>query len=78
MLSLIWALITIVLLEMVSTAVTVPNLVKGTSNSTIFGGLSTESIDIAESNETDLIRKATSVNNTDFGGLSPRSVNIAN
>ena len=43
---------------------------------TSFGGLSTESTDIAEANKTDLIRNDTNDNGTDFGGLSPRSVNI--
>ena len=44
------------------------------NNNTDYGGLSTESIEIAEANKTDLIRN----NGTDFGGLSARSVNITN
>jgi hypothetical protein len=44
---------------------------------TDLGGLSAESVDIAEENKTDLIRNATNNNNeTDFGGLSAKSVNI--
>ena len=45
-------------------------------SNTSFGGLSTESTDIAEANKTNLIRNDTNDNGTDFGGLSPRSVNI--
>ena len=45
-------------------------------NNTVFGGLSAESVDIAEANKTDVIRNATNNSNTDFGGLSARSVNI--
>lgn len=47
-------------------------------NNTVFGGLSAESVDIAEANKTDVIRNATNNSNTDFGGLSARSVNITN
>ncbi len=46
------------------------------SNNTDLGGLSAESVDIAEENKTDLIRNATNNNETDSGGLSARSVNI--
>jgi hypothetical protein len=40
------------------------------------GGLSAESVDIAEANRTDLIRNATD-GNIQFGGLSAESVDIA-
>jgi hypothetical protein len=45
-------------------------------NNTGLGGLSAESVDIAEANKTDLIRNATNNNETDSDGLSARSVNI--
>ncbi len=38
------------------------------SNNTDLGGLSAESVDIAEENKTGLIRNATNNNETDFGG----------
>jgi hypothetical protein len=46
------------------------------SNNTDLGGLSAESVDIAEENKTDLIRNATD-GNIRFGGLSAESVDIA-
>ena len=45
-------------------------------NNTDLGGLSAESVDIAEENKTDLIRNATD-GNIRFGGLSAESVDIA-
>ena len=45
-------------------------------NKTNFGGLSSESTDIAGTNKTDLIRDDTS-DNTNFGGLSSESTDIA-
>jgi hypothetical protein len=45
-------------------------------NNTDLGGLSAESVDIAEENKTDLIRNATD-DNIRFGGLSAESVDIA-
>ncbi|MGH9988417.1 MAG: hypothetical protein ACRD8W_31160 [Nitrososphaeraceae archaeon] len=45
-------------------------------NNTDFGGLSAESMDIAEANKTDLMRDGTS-DNTSFGGLSAESMDIA-
>ena len=47
-------------------------------NNTDLGGLSAESVDIAEENKTKLIENATNSSDTDFGGLSARSVNITN
>jgi hypothetical protein len=46
-------------------------------NKTNFGGLSSESTDIAGTNKTDLINGTIKNNGTDFGGLSARSVNIS-
>jgi hypothetical protein len=48
-------------------------------NNTSFGGLSTESTEIAEAgNKTNLINDTNNNSSTDFGGLSSRSVNITN
>jgi hypothetical protein len=46
------------------------------SNNTDLGGLSAESVDIAEENKTGLIRNTTA-SNIRFGGLSAESVDIA-
>jgi len=46
------------------------------NNNTDLGGLSAESVDIAEANKTDLIRNATD-GNIRFGGLSAETVDIA-
>jgi predicted acyltransferase (DUF342 family) len=45
-------------------------------NNTVFGGLSAESVDIAEANKTELNKNVTD-DNVRFGGLSAESVDIA-
>ena len=54
------------------------DLIRTATNGSLrsLGGLSAESIEIAEPNRTDLIWNTTLNNGTDSGGLSARSVNI--
>lgn len=73
-------LLSVILIGVNPTIVIAPNMTHDGpgNNNTDYGGLSAESIEIAEANKTDLIRNATTNNGTDFGGLSARSVNISN
>lgn len=68
--------ISLILLGIVPTTVSAQRVTNNTtSDSTDFGGLSTESIDISKVDRSDLIRNATG-NNPIFGGLSTKSADI--
>jgi hypothetical protein len=73
-----WLILSVILIAIDPTITLAQNMTNNESINNInpdYGGLSTESVDVAKTNETNLIRNASN-NETDYGGLSARSVNI--